>query len=719
MLIELRQSTLSVTKKFFVHDLLLTLGGVAAAVLALACSLIVSGIVKNDLGAVQREGSTARVLAVLQAFDQELQHLTDYTTGYAMWDDSYAFVQKPSQDYIDTNYSPSVMFVSPARLVVVYDLERRILFSRALDESGKLFPVPAEVSAPDFTRKFSALKQNRDSFGTMAWLGGRGYLLTVCPITDSSGTAPIKGYLMFGSILDAKVLERIEALTTVRLESAERTTPFAGGIEMSTPTLGMANVDLEKPVDGYAQARAVFVNTDGIGNPVEFRMQVPSRLSGAAERISTMVRTLLFIVSGAFALFVLLVSIETARRRRELRARILESERLKQARDEADRLRVKAESADRAKSAFLAMMSHEIRTPLNAIIGYAELLRSVPLDREAQQGLQTIRESGGMLLRVLNDVLDFSRIEAGELAIAPEPVNIRALVAEVCALYGASADARSNRLSSDVDSNVPENLLIDGARVRQVLSNLLSNAVKFTQQGEICVAVNWERDRLTFQVEDEGIGVSADAEEGLFKPFIQAESTSSRRYDGSGLGLAICRRLCQLMDGDIAFRRGDRRGSIFSFHLPAPVAGAPLREIFQEAEMPLAGDLPSVLVVDDNLANARLMSSILKRFGITARIAVSGREAIQSYCEDTADIILMDIQMPDMDGLEATREIRRIEAEKKLSRSEIIAVTADILEHHRSDARAAGMDGYLSKPIKISEVQRVVTSHRKPGVIDQ
>jgi signal transduction histidine kinase len=236
---------------------------------------------------------------------------------------------------------------------------------------------------------------------------------------------------------------------------------------MHTPTLGDARVGLPGPNE---VAVAVLPPTPGLGAPLGLRMDIPSRLSEPTLRLSGRVRTFLLIVAGAFGLFVALVAIETTRRRRELRARVLESERLREARDEAERLRHEAESADHAKSAFLAMMSHEIRTPLNAIIGYAELLRSAALEPEAAQGLQSIRESAGVLLRVLNDVLDFSKIEAGKLEITPEPVDVRALVAETCSLFGASAEARRNTLSSDVDSSVPALVTLDGSRVRQVLT---------------------------------------------------------------------------------------------------------------------------------------------------------------------------------------------------------------------------------------------------------
>jgi CheY-like chemotaxis protein len=213
---------------------------------------------------------------------------------------------------------------------------------------------------------------------------------------------------------------------------------------------------------------------------------------------------------------------------------------------------------------------------------------------------------------------------------------------------------------------------------------------------------------VRFVVRDEGIGISPDAEKGLFQPFIQADSATSRRYDGSGLGLAICRRLCQLMGGDIAFEPPNGRGAMFSFHIPATRVELPVKESAAAQDEPGNARGLDVMVVDDNLANARLMNSILKRFGVAPRIAPGGREAIESYVANPPDLILMDIQMPEVDGFQAAREIRRIEAEGGLPRCRIIAVTADILENCRADALKAGMDGYLTKPVRIPDIQALV-----------
>ena len=356
-------------------------------------------------------------------------------------------------------------------------------------------------------------------------------------------------------------------------------------------------------------------------------------------------------------------------------------------------------------------MSHEIRTPLNAIIGYAELLEHTPHDPEAAQAIQTIRESSGGLLRVLNDILDFSKIEAGALAIHCEPVSIRALVTEVHSLFELQALARDNRLILDLDPALPPRLAIDGARLKQVLSNLVSNAIKFSHHGEIRLAVAADSTprRLRISVTDDGIGITPEQEARLFEAFNQVDSSPTRRYDGTGLGLAISRRLCLLMGGKIAFQRRQPQGSIFHVEIPfEPVAPEQTAEPAAPPAIPPISAPIDILVVDDNPTNARLLNAILKRLGLEARIALSGAEALACVEERRADLILMDIQMPEMDGFETTRRIRTLESSRQIPPCRIVAVTADILETSHATARAAGMDDYLSKPVKPAQIRAVI-----------
>jgi signal transduction histidine kinase/CheY-like chemotaxis protein len=718
---------LSIFKKPILWDALLIAGGVGTAALAFAFSLLLSAGVRDELGKVQEEASASRIRSVLQALDQNLQHLTDYTTGYSMWDDTYAYVQNPEKEYLEANYTESILALTPVQLVGIYDLQQKILFSAALSQEGKTIGVPPEIEKESFTNQFRAIRNLRDSVGTLEWLDNRAYLISVCPITDSLGTAPIKGYLLFGRLIDEKMLERIFVLTGVRLTIKPLQADLKPGtLTVTTPILGatavtIENSDTSEPV----QARAVFKGNANSTPAVEFDMQLPVLVSEAGGRLSETVRRHFLIVFSAFTIFLVLVTIGVFRRRMEIRQQAIEGERLRAAKEAADRLAKEAASADHAKSAFLAMMSHEIRTPLNAIIGYAELLRNVPQDAETAEGIQSIRESGAVLMRVLNDILDLSKMEAGKLALQIQPVQTRLLVSEVCGLFRMEAEKQHDQLSAEIDQSVPEWILADDTRLKQVLCNLVSNGVKFTEKGQVRVIARCERQdgvgesgndlRLEFEVVDDGIGVSTTEEEQLFKPFSQIDSTMSRRYDGTGLGLAICRRLCHLMEGEITFSRREPKGSIFSFHILSTATTGSASQV-DEAPPPAAtvseAAEPSVLVVDDNQTNARLMAAILKRLGISPRMALSGQAAIDSYLAEHPDLILMDIQMPGMDGLEATRRIREMERSGNLPRCKIVAVTADILETDRQSALAAGMNAYLSKPVKIGEIQKLVDELR-------
>ncbi|MGH8046840.1 MAG: response regulator, partial [Chthoniobacterales bacterium] len=475
-----------------------------------------------------------------------------------------------------------------------------------------------------------------------------------------------------------------------------------------------------------SNAQAVFREDNAEQRSVIFHMKLPERAAQAGAHLSRIVRVDFLLVSVAFALFVFSAIREVRWRRREIHQRIIESEELRVARDEAARMAESAESADRAKSSFLAMMSHEIRTPLNAIMGYAQLLEQRPQDKDTSEGLAVIKQSGVVLQRVLNDILDFSKIEAGKLAITPQVISLRELAAESIATFRNQAESKGNHLSVETQPDVPEWLLADGTRLKQVIYNVLSNAVKFTDGGAIVVSIqrahgpmgaggksfSGDAQWIRISIRDEGIGVS-EADEGiLFEPFSQIDSSVGRRYDGTGLGLAISRRLCHLMGGDIVFERLEK-GSNFTISFPAEAAVGPdLLAAPDVGEVrPSAGfgytDL-RILVVDDNLVNARLLAAILRKFGCNSEVALSGEAAVDFVQREQPDLIFMDIQMPRVDGLEATRRIREIEVERGLKRCQIVAVTADILDTNRTSALAAGMDGYLSKPVKLERIEEVL-----------
>ncbi len=362
-----------------------------------------------------------------------------------------------------------------------------------------------------------------------------------------------------------------------------------------------------------------------------------------------------------------------------------------------------AEAANRAKSAFLANTSHEIRTPLNGLVGLARLARRPDLDEARRaQYLEQIVESAETLSAVISDVLDLSKIEAGKLDIEHVAFDLRALLESLRRVYGTLADARGLAFAMQIDPGVPQWVWGDPVRVRQVLANYLNNALKFTARGRVALKASALGDeRLRFEVRDTGPGIDAEARSRLFRPFTQADQSTTRRYGGSGLGLSICRELAALMDGDVGVDSEPGRGSCFWAELRLPTTDAPSQDSgFGALEpSPLAG--ARVLMVEDNPVNMTIAVAMLEHWGVQVEQAADGAQAI-GVVEAAAregrplQAVLMDVQMPVMSGYEATRALRAMDAGRALP---IIALTAAALTSEREQALAAGMDGFLTKPI--------------------
>ncbi len=401
--------------------------------------------------------------------------------------------------------------------------------------------------------------------------------------------------------------------------------------------------------------------------------------------------------------------------RQELLARVRTHIHLHDMLMENKRLTRLSEDASRSKTEFLASMSHEIRTPLNSIIGMAEVLAETSLTDEQRNFVSIFRSAGESLLEIINDILDLSKIEAGQTELEAIDFHLPSLLDSVVSILSVRAAEQRTTLSIYIQPEVPHAISCDPTRLRQILINLVGNAVKFTEEGSVEISVeHYSPDTLLFTIKDNGIGIPKNKQELIFESFTQADSLTTRKYGGTGLGLTICQKLVNIMEGSIWLESEAGQGSTFFFTshfqpastIPRPAPAAPTPPASCTILAPAR-----ILLVDDNEDNRNLLGLYLRNTPFTIDTADNGEEAVHAFCRSDYDLVFMDIEMPIMDGYEATRRIRAWEQEQQLEATPVIALTAHAFIRFRKKCMDAGCSDYLTKPVRKNTLLQTISKH--------
>ena len=704
-----------------------------------------------------------RVSRALAAEKQELQTLN---REYARWDQTYEFIQGERATYVDENLD--LIFWSNIHIsgMAFFDTAGETVWARLFD--GALeneLSLSAELARPLSADHPLVSHADPDS-ARIAIIRGRTAPLIVSslPILKNDGSGPVAGSMLVFRSLDQAAVAALSRRTGVQLDfypvDDARTPEALRSAEPATASAATWRTSNEW-VSGYR------VIGDELGEPA-FILEVRTPRTITAIGNDTIRTTFLFFIAAIMAFLLgawmftrrtivspvgaLTQHIVDIRDATDLENSLqstgsdeigdLQNEfaslakRLGKAQRDLESARDQALAVSNAKSDFLAKMSHEIRTPMNGVLGMIELLASSPLDKVQKRYMHSIQDSANTLLDILSDILDFSKIEAGKLELEKRAFNLNSFAADVADSMSGLAEQKGLRFNNILPEGPPVNVEGDPVRLRQILTNLLGNAIKFTERGSVLLKVTAEQetgdhDLVTFEVIDTGIGIAPRKQQQIFQSFVQEDGSTTRRFGGTGLGLTISKQLVEMMGSQLHLESKRHKGSRFWFtlRLRADRSGdmTGIDQTFShvygeldaesDAMQPLSG---RVLVAEDNDVNQAVAVGMLDAMGVESQVVANGHDAVEAFRNQSFDAILMDCQMPRLDGYDATAEIRAIEAGSGAAPVRIIAVTANALAGDMEKCIAAGMDDYLRKPFKSEQLHASLskvlpTGEKTPG----